>query len=92
MYPHAFLFPRTKRLPGGILRTLLLVLALTLASAGAANADSFLPGTVSTSTQSQWADVTTSAGAALDADFASVYAPQGGGLLVGLVPPRLVSL
>jgi hypothetical protein len=63
--------------------TLLLLLALTLACAGAANANSFQIGAFVTNTQSNWADITTNAGAALSANFSSVYSPQGGGLIVG---------
>jgi hypothetical protein len=62
----------------------LLALALTFACAGAAKGDSFQNGAFVTNVQSDWSDITTTAGAALQVDFTSVYAPVGGGLLVGL--------
>ena len=83
MYPPASRFPHPDRLRGGFLRTSLLVLALTLASAGAANANSWVPGAVITYDQVDWKN--NPAGTALlTADYPSVYAPTFGVVTVGL--------
>jgi uncharacterized protein (TIGR03382 family) len=63
----------------------LLVLALALGFSGAANATPlWMNGDVITNPQSNWSDITTTAGQLLASDFTSIYASVGGGLLAGL--------
>jgi len=73
------------RLYSSFTQTLLLVLALTLACAGAAKADSFSTGEFVTYREAEWASPFTNPGAMLLIDhFASVYAPSFGLLTLGL--------
>jgi hypothetical protein len=83
-----FMFPvvaSSKRFRSSFWLTALLVLTLTLASAGAAHANSFQIGEFVTYGQGLWGGIATNPGATLLlADYSSVYASNSGVLTVGL--------